>query len=63
MSSGFVSGGTIDDPEGKATSSHNDDAWANARREIEAHRSQKEEALRVGDGKSLFDTLQANKGI
>lgn len=52
----FVSGGTVDEPEER------DDAWLKAQQEIEAKRRQKEDEERQGGGKSLFETLQANKG-
>ena len=56
MSSGFVSGGTIDNP------AERDDAWRAAQQELEANRQQREEASTANDGKSLYDVLQANKG-
>lgn len=52
----FVSGGTADEPIER------DDAWLKAQQEIEAKRLEKEEQGRQQDGKSLFETLQANKG-
>lgn len=52
----FVSGGTVDQP------AERDDAWAKAQQEIEDKHRQKEEASRQEGGKSLFETLQANKG-
>lgn len=57
MSSGFVSGGTADAPIER------DDQWLAAQADIEANRRRKDEALRKNDGKSLFETLEANKGI
>ncbi|KAI9695797.1 MAG: hypothetical protein M1836_006063 [Candelina mexicana] len=54
MSSGFVSGGTTDNPVER------DDEWLEAQKEIEATRQRKEES-RQQDGKTLFDVLQANK--
>lgn len=52
----FVSGGTIDEPVER------DDAWLKAQQEIEAKRRQKEEESKQEGGKSLYETLQANKG-
>jgi len=58
MSSGFVSGGTADAPIER------DDAWLSAQKEIEANRQRKlDEQARQNDGKSLYETLEANKGI
>ncbi|KAK5140543.1 hypothetical protein LTR04_002952 [Oleoguttula sp. CCFEE 6159] len=51
----FVSGGTIDEPVER------DDEWLKAQQEIEARRRQKEEESRQQGGKTLFETLQANK--
>jgi hypothetical protein len=56
MSSGFVSGGTTDAPTERSAE------WLAAQREIEANIVRKQEAARQGEGKSLYDTLQANKG-
>lgn len=57
MSSGFVSGGTIDNP------TERDDAWRDAQRELEEKRRAKEEGMHANDGgKSLYEALQANKG-
>ena len=56
MSSGFVSGGTTDQPIER------DDAWLEAQKEIEANRRRKEEASRQQDGKTLYEVLQQNKG-
>lgn len=56
MSSGFVSGGTIDNPIER------DDEWLKAQQEIEVNRRRKEEEGRQVDGKSLFEVLQQNKG-
>lgn len=53
----FVSGGTVDEPIER------DEAWLKAQQEIEANRKEKEELGRQESGKSLFETLQANKGI
>ncbi|EPE25245.1 hypothetical protein GLAREA_11826 [Glarea lozoyensis ATCC 20868] len=56
MSSGFVSGGTADAPIAR------DEAWLSAQREIEANIQKKAiEARRQTDGKSLYETLEANK--
>jgi hypothetical protein len=58
MSSGFVSGGTTDAPIER------DAAWLVAQREIEANIQKKAiEARRQTDGKSLYETLEANKGM
>lgn len=57
MSSGFVSGGTADAPVER------DDAWLAAQREIEANIQKKAIEARRQDGKSLYETLEANKGI
>ena len=57
MSSGFVSGGTVDAPIER------DDAWLSAQKEIEANRQRKlDEQARQSDGRSLYETLEANKG-
>ncbi|KAI9840072.1 MAG: hypothetical protein M1819_000265 [Sarea resinae] len=55
MSSGFVSGGTTDAPIER------DDDWKKAQEELEANRRRKEEQSRQEGGKSLYETLQANK--
>jgi hypothetical protein len=57
MSSGFVSGGTVDAPIER------DAEWLAAQQEIEAARARKAAEARPSDGKSLFETLQANEGI
>jgi hypothetical protein len=58
MSSGFVSGGTADAPIERS------DEWLAAQKEIEANRQRKLDAqARLSSGKSLFETLEANKGI
>lgn len=57
MSSGFVSGGTADAPIERS------DEWLKAQQEIEANRARKAELARQQDGKSLYETLEANKGI
>lgn len=56
MSSGFVSGGTVDKPIER------DDEWRQAQQEIEAKRREKEELGKQNEGKSLYEVLQANKG-
>lgn len=56
MSSGFVSGGTIDNP------TERDDAWLQAQAELEENRRRKEQEGQQDGGKSLFEVLQANKG-
>ena len=56
MSSGFVSGGTTDNPVQR------DDEWLVAQKEIEANRRRKEEESRQQDGKTLYEVLQNNKG-
>ncbi|KAF4633808.1 hypothetical protein G7Y89_g4303 [Cudoniella acicularis] len=55
MSSGFVSGGTTDVPIERS------DEWLEAQKEIEANRRRKAEQAAQSDGKSLFETLEANK--
>lgn len=52
----FVSGGTNDEP------TERDEAWIKAQQEIEAKQVQKAELGKQTDGKSLYETLQANKG-
>ncbi len=57
MSSGFVPGGTNDAPIQR------DDAWLAAQLELEAERKKKADAQKaMSEGKSLFETLEANKG-
>jgi hypothetical protein len=57
MSSGFVSGGTADAPIERG------DDWLSAQREIEANIQKKAiEARHQTDGRSLYETLEANKG-
>jgi len=56
MSSGFVSGGTVDQPLER------DDEWRMAQQEIEERRRRKEEESRQGGEKSLYEILQNNKG-
>ncbi|KAG0649921.1 NEFA-interacting nuclear NIP30 [Hyphodiscus hymeniophilus] len=55
MSSGFVSGGTNDEPVKRS------DEWLAAQQEIEANRQRKAIEARQSDGRSLFETLEANK--
>jgi len=57
MSSGFVSGGTVDAPIER------DEAWLAAQKEVEANLRRKAELARQTDGKSLYETLEANKGV
>ena len=56
MSSGFVSGGTTDNPIQR------DDEWLKAQQEIEGNRRRREEEGRQEGGKSLYEVLQNNKG-
>lgn len=56
MSSGFVSGGTSDQPIER------DDEWLQAQKDMEATRRRKEEESRQEGGKTLYDVLQQNKG-
>lgn len=55
MSSGFVSGGTVDQP------TERDDEWRKAQAELEAARTAKANLAAQHDGKSLFEILQENK--
>ncbi|PGH27371.1 hypothetical protein AJ80_00849 [Polytolypa hystricis UAMH7299] len=55
MSSGFVSGGTVEEP------AERDDEWLKAQQELEAERRQKAEAEAQDGGKSLYEILQQNK--
>ncbi|CZT41845.1 uncharacterized protein RSE6_01644 [Rhynchosporium secalis] len=55
MSSGFISGGTTDIPLERS------DEWLEAQKEIEANALRRAELARQTDGKSLFETLEANK--
>jgi hypothetical protein len=52
----FISAGTEDKP------SEHDEAWQKAQQEIEAKKLQKAQAGQQEGGKSLYETLQANKG-
>jgi hypothetical protein len=56
MSSGFVSGGTTNAPIERS------DEWLAAQKELEANRQRKAEQARQADGRSLYETLEANKG-
>lgn len=56
MSSGFVSGGTIEHP------TERDEEWRRAQAELEEKRRQKAAEGHQNDGKSLYEVLQANKG-
>ena len=57
MPSGFVSGGTADAPIERS------DDWLAAQKELEETRLRKVEEARQSDGRSLFEILEANKGI
>ena len=52
----FVSAGTDEVP------TERDEAWAKAQQQIEATKQQKATSSGQQDGKSLYETLQANKG-
>ena len=56
MSSGFVSGGSIDNPIPR------EEEWLAAKQEIEANRRRNEEESHQEGGKSLYEVLQNNKG-
>lgn len=56
MSSGFVCGGTADQP------TERDDEWLQAQKDIENTRRRKEEEIRQSGGKTLYEVLQQNKG-
>lgn len=55
MSSGFVSGGTNEEPIER------DDEWQRVQQELEKERKSKADLGNQGDGRSLFDVLQQNK--
>ena len=55
MSSGFVSGGTTEQPRER------NELWQKAEQELEAARQRKLEQ-KNHDGKSLYEVLQENKG-
>lgn len=57
MSSGFVSAGTNEVPVER------DDEWLKAQNDIEENRRRRAEESRQQGGKSLYETLQANKGV
>lgn len=57
MSSGFVSGGTVDAPIERS------DEWLAAQAELEANRARKAAEARQNDGRSLYEVLEANKGF
>lgn len=57
MSSGFISGGTTEAPLERS------DEWLAAQKDIEANALRRAELARQQGGKSLFETLEANKGI
>lgn len=52
----FVSGGTNEEP------TERDEAWLKAQAELDAKHVARIEAGKQQDGKSLYETLQANKG-
>jgi len=54
----FVSGGTDDQPDVSR-----DDEWLKAQQELDARSLAKQLEGRQGEGKSLYETLQANKGV
>lgn len=56
MSSGFVSGGSLEKPIER------DDEWKKAQQELEENRKKKAELEKQHEGKSLFEVLQTNKG-
>jgi hypothetical protein len=56
MSSGFVSGGSLEKP------AERDEEWLQAQRELDEERARKAAIERERGGKSLFEVLQANKG-
>lgn len=53
----FVSAGTHEDPPERS------DEWLAAQQELDANRARREQEARQDTGKSLYETLQANKGI
>lgn len=62
MAERFVSAGTSEDPPDR------DDEWLAAQRELDANALRKKAAAAAGSGmqeggKSLYEVLQANKGI
>lgn len=67
MSSGFVPAGTsADDNASSREPTAQDEAWLAAQKQIDASRQAERAALGKGTqegGKTLFDVLQANKGV
>lgn len=55
MSSGFVPGGTNEEPIER------DDEWQRVQRQLEEERKRKADLNKQEDGKSLYDVLQQNK--
>lgn len=55
MSSGFVSGGTTDEPV------EQDDEWQRVQQELEEQRKRKADIGKQEGGQSLYDVLQSNK--
>lgn len=55
MSSGFVSGGTTDEPIER------DDEWQRVQQELEGQRKRKADLGKQDGGQSLYDVLQNNK--
>jgi hypothetical protein len=53
----FVSGGTNEEP------TERDADWLKAQQDIDARHVAQVAASQQGEGKSLFETLQANKGV
>lgn len=53
----FVSGGTDEEP------TQRDDAWLKAQQELDAAHLARQDAGKQEGGKSLYETLQANKGV
>ena len=56
MSSGFVSGGTSDQPIKR------NEEWLKVQQDVEAKRRQKLDEGKQDGGKSLYEVLQQNKG-
>jgi len=54
----WVSGGTDDQPNAAR-----DDEWLKAQQELDARSLAKQLEGKQGEGKSLYETLQANKGV
>jgi hypothetical protein len=53
----FISAGTEEEP------TERDEAWQKAQQELEAKKLQKAEEDKQEGGKTLYETLQANKGL